>query len=163
MSLSITHRDVEMANLYARDALGRLKGVGQRGGTADRAVTGLAKAFEVTLGAGLVGVLSGKFGSADLHVGGKAIPMDLLGGLAGLGVSLFMENEAASEHLSNFSVGVLAGFATKYGVGVGKTWAAKPGNALPSIAGVVNMLGSSNQAPAPLTEAELAKMAQAIR
>lgn len=167
MSLHITHRDVEMANLYARDALGRLKGVGQRGGAADRAVTGLAKAFEVTLGAGLVGLATGKFGSADLHVGGKAIPLDLLGGLAGLGVSLFMENEAASEHLSNFSVGVLAGFATKYGAGVGKAWAEKPAgsSSLPSIAGVVNMLGSaaSNSAPAPLTEAELAKMAQSIR
>jgi hypothetical protein len=167
MALHITHRDVEMANLYARDSISRLKGVGQRGGAADRAVTGLAKAFEVTLGAGLVGVLSGKFGSADLHVGGKSIPMDLLGGLAGLGVSLFMENEAASEHLSNFSVGVLAGFSTKYGVGVGRAWAEKKpgGSALPAVAGVMNMLGGRTQAPAarPMTKEELAKMAESIR
>ena len=165
MALHITHRDVEMANLYARDALGRLKGYGTRGGTTERAVTGIAKAFEVTLGAGLVGLLSGKFGSADLHVGGKAIPLDLLGGLLGLGTSLFMENESAGEHLSNFSVGVLAGFSTKYGAGVGKAWAEGRlgAPALPSVSGMANMLGASKKSPIALSEPELVKMAQAIR
>jgi hypothetical protein len=165
MGLHLTHRDVEMANLYSRDALSRLKGYGASGGTAEKAVKGLAKAFEVSLGAGLVGFLSGKFGSADLHVGGKAIPLDLLGGLAGLGVAISMDNETAGEHLSNFSVGVLAGFWTKYGVGVGKAWGeGKLGlPKMPAVSGVVNMLTSNKQSPSPLNEAELAKMAQAIR
>lgn len=167
MGLHITHRDVEMANLYARDAITRLKGAGVRGGTGERAVGGLAKAFEVCLGSGLVGVLSGKFGSADLHVGGKAIPLDLTAGLLGLGASVFMESDTASEHLSNFSVGILAGFSAKYGVGVGKAWAdgklRAPGALAPAVSGVVNMLGTTKQTPAPLSQEELAKMASAIR
>lgn len=166
MALHLSPRDVDMANLYARDAITRLKGVGARGGAADRAVSGIAKAFEVILGAGAVGIVTGKFGSTDLHVGGKAIPMDLGAGLLGLSVSLFMESETAGEHLSNFSAGILAGFATKYGVGVGQAWAAKPANggSVPAVAGaVMNMLGGQSASSRPLTEAELSKMAEAIR
>ncbi len=167
MPLHLTHRDVEMANLYARDSISRLKGIGAKGGTTERAVTNIAKTFEVCLGAGLVGVVTGKYGSADLHVGGKAIPLDLLGGLAGLGVALFMDSETASEHLSNFSVGVLAGCSVKYGVGVGRAWAEKgmPGQGmLSSVAGAVAAFGpAQKQQPAPLSEAELAKMASTIR
>lgn len=165
MPLHLTHRDVEMANLYARDSIGRLKGVGAKGGTAERAVTGFAKAFEVCLGAGAVGLATGKFGSTELHVGGKAIPLDLLGGFAGLGVSLFMESDTASEHLSNFSVGVLAAAAMKYGVGVGRSWAEKPAGA-PAIAGAMHMMmgaGKKPEAPTPLTEAEIANYAASIR
>lgn len=166
MPLHLSPRDVEMANLYARDSIGRLKGIGAKGGTTERAVSGFAKAFEVCLGAGAVGVATGKFGSTELHVGGKAIPLDLLGGLAGLGVSLFMDSDTASEHLSNFSVGVLAGAAMKYGVGVGRSWAERPAGSSPAIAGAMAMMmgsGKKAEAPAPMTEAEIAKYAESIR
>lgn len=173
MPLKITQRDIEEAHRYARDAMGQLRGVGRSDGALSRTTSALAKGVAVCAGAGAVGLLSGKYGSAELHIGGKDVPLDLLGGLAGKAAAVFMEDGMASECLDNFSSGVLAAFVTKYTIGLGKSWGetgslfpSKP--AAPAISGngrgVTRMMtGGTVSPPQPLTERELANMAMGIR
>ena len=178
MALSISRRDIDEANRYARDAMSRVsrdpgryggEGVGQR----------LTRTAEVALGAVGVGVLSGRFG--PFNVNGTPVPMDLIAGV-GLHLLSFMGLAgAASPHLSNVADGVLAGYLTKFGVGYGKVWAQKAGvppqtvvgaaygdrslgahgnlhSGLPKALGIPAFVGAE-----PLTSAELAAMAQAVR
>lgn len=162
MPLHITNRDIEEAHRYARDAMSTLRGVGRADGALSRTTKSLVNGGVVCLGAAAVGALSGKFGSADINIGGKSIPLDLLSGLAGKAAAVFMEDGTASEQLDNFSTGVLAAFVTKYTIGVGKAWSEEKKSAAPAIAGSPAPR-SLPSAPPPLTESELAKMAQAIR
>lgn len=171
MPLHITHRDLEDAHRYARDAVSRLQGVGRSDGVVSRSVNLGMKALATCLGAGVVGLISGKYGSADLKVGGKSIPLDAVGALLGCGVAACMEDGMASEALGNVSVGALAAFTTKYTIGMGKAWDEKGSPFAGFSGGKPAPAVTSGEAPvrqfAPprpaLTELELAKMAQAIR
>jgi hypothetical protein len=167
MPLHLTNRDIEDAHRYARDAMASLKGVGRADGALSKGVNLGMKVLATCVGAGIVGVVSGKYGSADLHIGGKVIPMDAVSGLAGLGVAACMEDGMASESLGNLSAGVLAAFTTKYTIGLGKTWAEKgsPFASKAQISGQapVRRFASPSPVQAPLTEQQLANMAQALR
>jgi hypothetical protein len=164
MPLHITDRDLDEAHRYARDAVSRLRGVGKADGALSRTTRGIGKYVAVGLGAATSGLLSGYKGSADVVVGGVSVPLDGLGGLLGLGASVFMEDGIASEGLANYSAGLWAAFVTKYTIGYGKSLKEKGGFVLPSSAPTPPALSapaaSSNVAVAtPLSVQQLASMA----
>lgn len=177
MPLHVTQQDIEMAHRYARDAMAVAKGVGAKEAPLSRTTKNLGKLAAVIAGSGLVGIASGyKPGMTDLHIGGKVIPLDGLGGLVGLGASVFMEDSAASETLANFSVGVFGAFATKYAMGMGKSLAEGKGlfgaaKAPAQVSGQapLRVLAGGKQVPAstpqpsPLSAEELAAIGKAAR
>lgn len=175
MPLHLTQHDIEQAHRYARDSMATLRGVGRADGPISRTTKNLGKLAAMVAGAGAVGYASGYYGSTDLHIGGKSVPLDGLGGLAGLGVSVFMEDGLASETLANFSCGVLAAFATKHAINMGAGLKAGNGffggtKAAPAAPKAVTsgnpfrmIAGGKKESSAPLTESELAAMGQAVR
>lgn len=166
--LNITRRDIDEAYASMRDAhsyIQRYKGQGET------AVGQLTQTLGVSAGALGVGILSGRFGA--LHIAGSKIPLDLAGGIIGHGLAFFGLAGKYGEHLHNFSDGVMAGWITKWGVGLGAKMAVDAGKAPPPVTAGVHhqQLGASpagnagNAGPrkAPLTEAELTGMAHGIR
>jgi len=171
MSLNITRRDIEEAHQFARDALNRAKGYKNSG----EAVVGqLTQTLEVAAGAVAVGALSGRFG--PLTIANSPVPLDLALGVAGHAMGFVGIAGRHAEHLHNFSDGVIAGYLTKLGVGFGAQMRTKAGLPVLAISGedsyerpdIVGYQLPSNYQPQvgaaqPLTEAELMRMAQAIR
>jgi hypothetical protein len=166
MSLTITRRDIEEAHSYARDAISRARGVQATG---QRIVGTAVKSLEVAAGAAAVGAISGRYGKVDFDLGGgKSVPLDLTAAIVGhLAAFTGMAGEA-SEHLHNLSDGVLAAASFRMAFNFGNKHRAQSGakTALPSSPSVPVMAGERSYAmsgPAPLTEAELAAMAQGVR
>ncbi len=169
MALNITRRDIDEAHRYARDAMSRVRG--GRGATG-RVVGQLTQTAEVALGAVGVGVLSGRYG--PLNVQGVPVPIDLALGVAGHILGFTGLAGGLSNHIHNVSDGVLAAYLTKFGVGYGKALAEKAGVPPRMVVGGTGPMRSSSSLPKlgfgqvftgaePLTEAELATMAQAVR
>jgi hypothetical protein len=160
--LNITRRDLDEAYSSMRDAhayIGRYKAGGER-------ITGqLVQTVEVSAGALAVGVASGRFGALQI-AGAAPIPLDLAGGLLGHALGFFGLAGRYSEHLHNFSDGVLAGYLTKWGIGFGTELRRKQG--LPpamTVAGEDRALlsGASAAHSSPLSETELLNLAQSSR
>ncbi len=171
--LTITRRDIEDAYSAASAAHRHVQGIKGKG---ESTVGQLVQTIEVNAGALAVGVACGRYGA--LHLKGSTIPLDLAGGVAGHLAGFFGLAGRYSEHLHNFSDGVLAAYTTKFGIGLGTKMRADKG--LPP---AMTVSGSDeparmgydptrgNHAPRhvqhvgnePLTEAELAAMAHSFR
>ena len=164
--LNITRRDLDDAYSSMRDAhsyISRYREGGER-------VTGqLVQTLEVGAGALAVGVASGRYGSLQI-AGSAPIPLDLAGGIVGHALAFFGIAGKYSEHLHNFSDGVLAGYLTKWGIGFGTEMRRKAG--LPPVMTVAGdepgLLGSYSGGSAgsfrdPLSEAEIAGLAASAR
>lgn len=160
--LTITRRDLDDAYSSMRDAhsyIQKYKAGGEQ-------VTGqLVQTLEVSAGALAVGVASGRFGA--LQIQGTPVPLDLAGGILGHALGFFGLAGKYSEHLHNFSDGVLAGYIAKWGIGFGTEMRRKAN--LPPVTTVSGEMGPAS-APQmgcgkaePLTEAELAGLAHAVR
>lgn len=161
--LNITRRDLDDAYASMRDAhsyISRYREGGER-------VTGqLVQTLEVGAGALAVGVASGRYGALQI-AGSAPIPLDLAGGIAGHALAFFGLAGKYSEHLHNFSDGVLAGYLTKWGIGFGTEMRRKAG--LPpamTVAGEeAGLLGGRGVESIrdPLSEAEIAGLAAGAR
>lgn len=166
MAMNITRRDVEDAFSHLRDVHSRVSKHSSHG---ERIVGQVVQTVEVSAGALTNGVLSGRYGNMTL--GQTKIPLDLVLALGGHGLALFGIAGKHAEHLHNFADGYLAGYLTKLGAGIGARWAQKQG-ASPHVFSGTSSHHSfttshrsqfSGAARAPLTEAELTSLAQAIR
>jgi len=160
MSIQITRRDVEDAFSHLRDMQSRLS----RHSSSGEAIVGqVAQSVEVAAGALANGVLSGRFG--NMYLGTTKVPVDLLVGLGAHGLAFFGLAGKQGEHLHNFADGFLAGYLTKLGAGLGSKWAAQSGAAPHAFAGsgARARMGAGAPARQPLSESELASLAQAIR
>lgn len=168
--LNISRRDIDEAYASMRDAhsyIQRFQGGGET------VVGQLTQSLAVGAGAFGVGVLSGRYGA--LHINGSSIPLDLAAGLTGHALGFFGIAGKYSEHLHNFSDGVLSAWLTKLGVGVGAKMAMDAGKPAPPVTAGAPRLATGFQPStrqnhrdsiagrAPLTEAELAGMAHSIR
>jgi len=172
MALTLTRRDIEDAHRFARSASDRAKSFKETG---EYVVGTITQTVEVAAGAVGVGVLTGRFG--PIKIAGSPIPLDLALGVTGHLLGFAGVAGKYSEHLHNFSDGVVAGWLTKWGFGMGQQWADKQGALRGQISGEtarlhggmpVPMAGytpsfGADQTNRPLTESELASMAQAIR
>lgn len=171
--LTITRRDIEDAYSAASAARDHIKGISNKG---ESTVGQLVQTIEVNAGALAVGVACGRYGA--LHLQGSSIPLDLAGGVLGHLAGFFGLAGRHSEHLHNFSDGVLAAYTTKFGIGLGTKMRADKG--LPpamtvSGSGEPARMGYAPQhaqmphsqaqhvGNEPLTEAELAAMAHSFR
>lgn len=171
MTFQLSRRDVDSAYAYANRNMRRLRDPETSG--ASGVLKRLLQTGEVVAGAVAVGVASGRFG--PLNIANTPVPIDLTGGIAGHLLAFWLDN-AASPHLHNLSNGVLAGYGTKLGVGVGTSLRLKAGLPPMMTSGDPSFLQPTQQlnepqydivgsAPsaAPLTEAELAALAQQVR
>lgn len=179
MTFKISRRDVDAAYSYANRHMGRLRDPDK----SEKSVLGrLLQTGEVIAGAAAVGVASGRFG--PLNLPNTAVPLDAVGGVGGHLLAFWLDGPASS-HIHNLSNGVLAGYFAKVGVGWGAKLRTKAGLspfALQDVTGQEPMLlaepqvdiigrsvrpnvGAAPQARsvAPLTEAELAALAQQVR
>jgi len=170
--LTITRRDIEDAYSAASAARDHVRGIQGKGETT---VGHLVQTIEVNAGALAVGVACGRYGA--LHLQGSTIPLDLAGGVLGHLAGFFGLAGKYSEHVHNFSDGVLAAYTTKFGIGLGTKMRADKG--LPpamTVSGDGPRMGSTQEpqqvgvgtnglhvGEAPLTEAELAAMAHSFR
>ncbi len=181
--LQITRRDIEDAYSAASAAHRHVQGIKGKG---ESVVGQLVQTVEVNAGALAVGVACGRYGA--LHLQGSTIPLDLAGGVALHGAAFFGLAGRYCEHVHNFADGVLAAYTTKFGIGLGTQMRADKG--LPPAMTVSGLgeggfrMGASHErrlphaahAPRtghqaraphvgnePLTEAELASMAQSFR
>lgn len=154
--LTITRRDIaraERATSQAHALHASTHGIGGR----------LTTTAEVGLTAFGMGVLKGRFGPISLG----PVPVDLVGfvlfGLLGLSN---VAGDAASHHVMNVANGLGAGYLHTLGAGVGVSWGLKAGQTPFKTAGDSRMgtrLGALGRGNAPLTEAEIAAMAHAVR
>ena len=176
MSFQISRRDVDSAYAYANKSMRRLRDPEEHGsGVLDRAL----QTGEVVGSAAVVGVLAGRFGNLDYKAGPVTVPMDLAGGVAGHLLAFWLDGPA-SKHLHNVSNGVLAAFGMRLGMGAGiklrssaglstsgdPYQAFQPGEMsmlnAPRFDQQYDIVGGAASA-APLTEAELAALAQQVR
>jgi hypothetical protein len=175
MSFQLSRRDVDSAYAYANRNLGRMRR--DPDSSESGVLNKLLNAGEIVAGAAAVGVASGRFG--PLNIAGTAVPLDAVGGVA-LHLVGFWLDSSLSRHLHNLGSGVLAGYATKAGVGLGTSLRTKAGLSPVSVSGTYadddvqsayDIIGAQNplhmtgaaQAASPLTEAELAALAQQVR
>lgn len=170
--LQLTRRDLADSWNAARNAHSFIQGYQKDG---ERVVGQITQTLEVSAGAVGVGILSGRFGA--LHLAGSPIPLDLAGGLLLHGAGFLGFAGKYGEHLHNFADGVLAGWLTKWGVGLGASMREGAGlprvpvtaGQLPSAPTHAPMTGASSRTNhttgcgAPLTEAELAAMSHGVR
>jgi hypothetical protein len=173
MSFQLSRRDVDAAYSYANRSMRRLRDPEK---DEKSVLNKLLQTGEVLAGAAVVGVASGRFG--PLNVAGTPIPLDLVGGVGGHLIAFWLDG-TASKHIHNVANGVLAGYVTKLGVGVGAKLRTKAGLspftlqdvtgadpmllAEPQIDIVGRAVGLHKTGAAPLTEAELAALAQQVR
>lgn len=179
--LTLTRRDIEDAYRTVSETNRRMR---DYQGKAEGGVGVIVRSLGVMAGAGTVGVLSGRFGALRFADKGvlSNVPLDAAAGLALHAAGIFGIAGRHSEHLHNFADGVLAAYVTKFAVGYGANMRAKAGlPPVPVTAGIGRVgpttPGGTPQLPAqasshaqhavsrqkPLTEAELAAMAQAAR
>lgn len=173
MSFQLSRRDVDSAYAYANKNMRRLRRDPDDGDSSEHGVLNkLLNAGEVIAGAAAVGVASGRFG--PLNIGNTAVPIDAVGGVALHLLGFWLDNNV-SRHLHHLGTGALAGYATKAGVGYGTSLRMKAGlspvavSGEPLPAGGYDVIGQGVDgydvvgAAAPLTEAELAALAQQVR
>lgn len=180
MAIHFSSRDIDEAYRFANRNLGRLrdpdhgaKGVLHR----------LLETGEVLAGAGAVGLAKGRFGT--LKIANTPVDLDLAGGIAGHLVAFWLDHNGASPHIHNLANGALAGWFHGLCVGAGTTLRMKAGLPPMSVSGAPgvyenvahgNMPGlgthktagfegppATTGAVAPLSEAELAGLAQQVR
>jgi hypothetical protein len=189
MSFQLSRRDVDSAYAYANRNMGRVR----RDPESDSekgVLNKLLNAGEVILGATAVGVASGRFG--PLSIGNTAVPFDAVGGIALHLIGFWLDSPNVSRHLHHLGTGVLAGYGTKAGVGIGRTLRSKAGfgvnpndirgeddDRTPDALRGYDIVGQGIDgydvigqgidgydvvgAASPLTEAELAALAQQVR
>lgn len=168
MSFMLSRRDVESAYAYANRHMARSRRDPERPGEPGP-LQRLLTAGEVVGAAAAVGVASGRFG--PLNIGGTPVPLDAAGGIALHLIAFWLDSgeKGLSPHLHNFGTGALAAYATKAGVGVGTSLRMKAGLSPVAVSGdgePEQLPGATSDivgAAAPLTEAELAALAQAVR
>lgn len=162
--LNLTRRDLDSAYGSMRDAHSYI----QRHRDTGETVTGqVVRTAMTSAGALAVGLASGRYGA--LHLSGSTIPLDLAGGVLGHLAGFFGLAGRYSDHLHDFSNGVLAGWLTKWAIGYGTEMRRQKG--LPPVMTVISGLGGGGQRPRaigcagaePMTEAELAAMAHQVR
>jgi len=172
MSFQLSRRDVDSAYAYANRNLGRMRRDPDK--SEEGVLNKLLNAGEIVAGAAAVGVASGRFG--PLNIANTAVPLDAVGGVA-LHLIGFWLDSSLSRHLHNLGSGVLAGYATKAGVGLGTSLRTKAGLSPVSVSGgdelgaTYDIVGrhepaamtGAAYAAQPLTEAELAALAQQVR
>lgn len=183
MTFQLSRRDVDAAYAYANRNMKRLRDPETKGSSG--VLHRLLQSGEILAGAAAVGVASGRFG--PLNIGNTPVPIDLVGGIGGHLIAFWLDG-AASPHIHNVSNGVLAGYITKLGVGVGTSLRMKAGLSPVSTSGdadggsagpgaTYDIIGAAPyhapaalsqpqtaaRAAAPLTEAELAALAQQVR
>lgn len=134
MAFNLTRRDIEDAYRYNDRALSRARDP-DGGRTLHGALGRLVAGGEVAAGALGVGFVAGRFGpkATEIKIGDKiTIPVDACVAIAGhaLAFSGYLGGDLA-EHVHNLSNGVLAGYLTKLGAGLGDKARAAAG--LPSV------------------------------
>jgi len=158
---TITRRDLDNAitmTKRARDAAARMS-------EATEKVAGqVAQTLEIGAGALGMGTLTGRFGPIKLG----PIPIDLLGGLALHLGGFFGLYGKYAEHGHNLADGVLANYLSTLGAGLGTTLRLKAGLSAFTAGENARLHGGMPTSHAgalgggsPLTEAEMAAMAQA--
>jgi len=173
--LNITRRDIEEAHNYARDEMRSSRDPDNGKSFADKPVV---TTVLVASGAAAVGVLTGRFG--PLHFGGNPVPLDLAAAVA-VHLAGFVGKSfgfgSVSPYLHHIADGALAGYVTKFGVGVGTEMRKKAGEKPLNLADISgedgrrspaqlhegNRMHETRRNKGPMTEAELAAMAQAVR
>jgi hypothetical protein len=162
MSLQITRRDIDRAMKTAESAARHAQKVKDKG---ESMMGHLTQTLEIGGAALASGVIKGRFGAVSLG----PVPADLLAGVA-LHVLGFAGLAGKYDRdLHNFGDGVLAGYLVQLGAGFGTQWRIKSGlspfaTSGTQLSGGWHMAaGAIGAANAPLTEAELAAMAQAVR
>lgn len=178
--LTLTRRDIEDAYKTVSETNRRMR---DYQGKAEGGVGVVVRSLGVMAGAGAVGVLSGRYGSLRLADSGALsnVPLDAAAGLALHAAGIFGVAGRHSEHLHNFADGVLAAYVTKFAVGYGAGLRQKAGEKPIAVTAGSNMgrvgptdvhqlPGSAHNIhstamsrPKPLSEAELAAMAQSAR
>lgn len=146
--LQITRHDIDAALAHTHRHHGRRDPSPKKG-----TMTGhLVGSMEVLGAAAVSGVVKGKWGVDKLSVG--PIPGDALGFVLLNGLGVWRNND----HLCNLGNGLGAGWAHQMGAMWGASWAASASApSAPAAAGISGALGRGNR---PLTEAELAGLAQ---
>lgn len=178
--LTLTRRDIEDAYRTVSETNRRMR---DYQGKAEGGVGVVVRSLGVMAGAGAVGVLSGRFGALRFADKGilSNVPLDAAAGLAIHAAGIFGVAGRHSEHLHNFADGVLAAYVTKFAVGYGATLRQKANlppipvtagtgrvgptdvRQLPAQAASHANIHATSSRPKPLSEAELAAMAQAAR
>jgi hypothetical protein len=176
--LTLTRRDIEDAYRTVSETNRRIR---DYQGKAEGGVGVVVRSLGVMAGAGAVGVLSGRFGSLRFADKGilSNVPLDAAAGLAIHAAGIFGVAGRHSEHLHNFADGVLAAYVTKFATGYGASLRQKANlPPIPVTAGAMGRVGptdarqlpsaatnihTTSDRPKPLSEAELAAMAQAAR
>ena len=160
MALQITRRDIDRAMKTAETAARHAEKIK---GKTESMMGHLTQSLEIGGAALASGVVKGRFGAVSLG----PVPADLL-----VGVALHVLGFAGlagkyDDDLHNFGDGVLAGYLVQLGAGFGTQWRIKSG--LSPFAGGTELsgwheaAGALGAANAPLTDAELHAMAQAVR
>lgn len=172
-SFGLSRRDVDdLRSTSMRDSMRYLQSrrdANSRMSTTDRVVGGL----EVGAGAALIGVLTGRLGSANIP--GTPIPMGLAAYAIGTAAAIFAPVGRAADHIQRVADGSLAGYLTAWGVGFGTKLRESAGQPVgPITSGTPHQLPSARQmppgygahgaapvgSPAHLTEAELVSVAR---
>ncbi len=172
--LTITRRDIEDAYSAASAAHRHVQGIKGKG---ESVVGQLVQTVEVQAGALAVGVACGRYGA--LHIQGSTIPLDLAAGVVIHGAAFFGLAGRYGEHAHNIADGVLAGYTTKFGIGLGTKMRTDKGLPPAMTVSGIDEPARMGYAPAPhhigtngvnhqvgndpLTEAELAAMAHSFR
>lgn len=128
------------------------------------------EALEVAAGAGAVGVLAGRLQTWSIP--GTPLPLGLALGVAGHAIDAMGFAGSYGEHVSNFSNGLIAGWATMVGASKGRQMREKAGQPIGDItAGTGDAIGcgvgcapqqlaaapvNMGARPMPLTEAQIA-------
>jgi hypothetical protein len=160
MALQITRRDIDRAMKTAESAARKLEKGSHK---TETIMSHATQTLEIAAAALASGVVKGRFGAVSLG----PVPADLLASVAlhVLGFAGFAGKY--DDDIHNFADGIFAGYLTQLGAGFGTQWRLKGG--MSPFAGTElsggwhEAAGAMGAANAPLTEAELNAMAQAVR
>ena len=101
-------------------------------GVSDK-TSALVEAGETAAGALAVGLLAGRYGTAN--VPGTTVPLGLAAGVVGLGLSLYgVIPSKYADHAIALSSGALSGWMALYGLGMGQGMAEKAGQPTGTVA-----------------------------
>lgn len=172
--IQLTRRDLEDAYAKVSSAHRTISG---HASTGEKIAEAAIQTVEVFAGAAGMGVLVGRMGAPHVNLGGHTVPLDLAGGVGLHAAAFFGLFGRYGEHVHNLADGVMAQYATRWGVGYGTHLREKAG--LPRIAGTstgaaarplpwqANPQATAHrrapQGRGPLTEAELAGIASQMR
>jgi hypothetical protein len=160
MALQITRRDIDRAMATAEKAARHAEKIQ---GKSESVMAHMTQSLEIGAAALASGVVKGRFGAVSLG----PVPADLLAGVALHVLGFAGLAGKYDDDLHNFGDGVLAGYLVQLGAGFGTQWRIKSGGTpfagTELSGGWHESAGAMGAAQAPLTEAELAAMAQAVR